>query len=301
MKAIVPPVLAALAFAGACFAETPAAPDTPPEKAAVIAADRAYEAAYAKADVKALADFFADDAEYTTEDGDTYSGRAEIEASLKTAFQSNKGAKLAITMDSVKVLSPDVVLEKGSTTVTSKSGNTDGSLYTIIYTKKEGKWKIANLVETSLPTASAHDHLSELEWLIGSWEDSDKTDNVTVHSQYTWSRGGSFITRNVTVKNGDETTMEGWQIIGWDPLAETVRSWTFDDQGGFSGGTFTHDGNRWLLRETGVTPEGGRTSADSVITKVSADKFTWEATNRTLDGDPQPGIPRLEVNRVKGN
>jgi len=301
MKAIASIIFAVSALAGACPSQTPAAPDTPPEKAAVIAADRAYEAAYAKADAKALADFFAEDAEYTTEEGNTYSGRAEIEASIKAAFQSNKGAKLAINVDSVKVLSPEVVLEKGSTVVTSKNGDTDGSLYTVIYTKKDGQWKISNLVETPLPTVSAHDHLAELEWLVGKWEDTDKTDNVMVRSQYTWSRGGSFITRNVTVKHGDDTTIEGWQIIGWDPVAEAIRSWIFDDEGGFSGGLFTRDGNRWLLRETGVTPEGGRTSSDSIITKLGADKFTWEATNRTLDGDPQPGVPRLEVNRVKGN
>jgi uncharacterized protein (TIGR02246 family) len=301
MKALVSSFLAVAALAGACYAESVAPPDVSPEKAAVLAADRAYESAYAKADVKALADFFADDADYTTEEGDTYSGRAEIEKSIKASFKANKGARLVINMDSVKVLSPDVVLEKGSTTVISKNGAADGALYTAIYTRKDGKWKISNLVETPLPTATAHDHLAELDWLVGSWEDTDKTDNVTVRSQYTWSRGGSFLTRNVTVKRGDDTTMEGWQIIGWDPVAEAIRAWTFDDEGGFSGGTFTRDGNRWLLRETGVTPEGGRTSADSTITKVSADKFTWESTNRTLDGDPQPGVPRLEVNRVKGN
>ena len=55
------------------------------------------------------------------------------------------------------------------------------------------------------------------------------------------------------------------------------------------------------LRETGVAPDGSRTSADNTITKLSADKLTWESNNRTLDGDPQPGIGRVEINRVKGN
>jgi hypothetical protein len=40
-----------------------------------------------------------------------------------------------------------------------------------------------------------------------------------------WARGGNFITRNVTVKRGGETTLEGWQIIGWDPIEERIRSW----------------------------------------------------------------------------
>ena len=96
-------------------------------------------------------------------------------------------------------------------------------------------------------------------------------------------------------------TLEGWQIIGWDPIEECIRSWTFDGEGGFSEGRFTRDGHRWLLRETGVTPDGSRTAADDTFTKLSADRFTWESNNRTLDGDPQPGIGRIEINRVKGN
>ena len=299
MKYTVLHTLAVTAFASAVFAQAPT--DTPPEKAAVIANDRAYEAAYAKADAKALTDFFAEDAEYTADDGRTFSGRAEIGEAMRAGLLANKGAKLTIAVDSVKVLAPEVVLEKGTTTVTGKDGSTSGALYTAIHVKKEGKWKMSQLVETPLPVVTAHEHLAELEWLVGEWEDSDKTDGVNVHSQFLWSRGGNFLTRNVTVKRGGDVTLEGWQIIGWDPVEERIRSWTFDGEGGFAGGTWTRDGQRWLLRETGVAPDGSRTGADNTFTKVSADRFTWEANNRTLDGDPQPSIGRIEINRVKGN
>ena len=123
----------------------------------------------------------------------------------------------------------------------------------------------------------------------------------SISSQYLWARGGNFLTRNVTVKRAGNVTLEGWQVIGWDPIQERLRSWTFDGEGGFSEGDFTRDGDRWLLRETGFAPDGSRTSGDSTITKVSADRFTWESNNRTLDGDPQPSIGRIEINRVKGN
>jgi uncharacterized protein (TIGR02246 family) len=284
-----------------CHAETPPAPDTPPERAAVMANDRAYEAAYAKADVQAVADFFAEDAEFVSEDGRTFSGRKEIEDSIRAAFTANKGAKLVINMDSVRVLSPDVVLEKGSTAVTYKSGEIDGALYTAIYVKKDGKWKISHLVETPLPTVTAHDQLTELAWLIGEWEDANKGDDVSVRSQFVWSRGGNFITRNVTVKTAGEVTLEGWQIIGWDPIQENIHAWTFDSEGGFSDGAFTREDNRWLLRETGVTPDGSRTTADSTFTKLNDNLFTWESNNRTLDGDPRPSVAPIQINRVKGS
>lgn len=288
-----------LALIFECFGQTAA--DMPPEKAAVIANDRAYEAAYAKADVKALADFFADDAEYTADDGRTFSGRTAIEESIRNAFLTNKGAKLAINVDSVRILAPEVVLEKGATTVTDKDGETSGALYSAIHVKKDGKWKISQLIETPLPEVTPHDRLTELEWLVGDWEETDKSTDLSVRSQYRWARSGNFLTRNVTVKRGDETTLEGWQIIGWDPFEETIRSWTFDDEGGFAEGRWTREGNRWLQRETGVAPDGSRTSADNTFTKLSADRFAWESDNRTLDGDPQPSISRIEIQRVKAN
>ena len=100
----------------------------------------------------------------------------------------------------MRVLSPEVVMEKGSTTVTAKNGETSGAQYAAIYVKKDGKWKISQLIETPLADVSPHDQLSPLAWLVGDWEEADKSDDLTVRSQYVWARGGNFITRNVTVK-----------------------------------------------------------------------------------------------------
>ena len=193
MKTIALFVFFSAALTGVSFAQDSA--DNSPEKAAVIANDRAYEAAYAKADVKALADFFAEDAEYTTDDGRIFNGREAIEGSdqapdsWRTAARSSQSA-----VDTVRVLAPGVVLEKGSTTVTAKDGETSGALYTAIHVKKDGKWKISQLIESPVPTPTPHDQLSELAWLIGEWEEADKSDDLTVRSQYVWARGGNFIT-----------------------------------------------------------------------------------------------------------
>lgn len=295
--ALLASVIAMLACAG--FAQAPA--DTSPEKTAVLANARAYEAAYARADVKAMAAFFAEDADYTTADGRILSGREAIEGALRAGLAANRGAKLAIAVDTVRILGPETVLEKGSTTVTAKSGETSSELYTAVHIKKDGKWKINQLIESPVPDLTPRDRLEELAWLAGEWEEVDKTDDLAIRSQYLWARGGNFLTRNVTVKRAGNITLEGWQVIGWDPIEERLRSWTFDGEGGFAEGYFTRDGNRWLLRETGVAPDGSRTSGDNTITKVSADRFTWESDNRTLDGDPQPSIGRIEINRVKGN
>ena len=299
MKTISLLVFTTAALLSAAVAQAPA--DSSPEQKAIVANDRTYEAAYAKADVATLVNAFADDAEYTTDDGRTFTGKAEIEAAIRAGLLGNKGSKLTITADSVRVLGPEAVMEKGSTLVTPKSGEPKAALFTAIYQKKEGKWKISTLLEIPMPVATAHDHLAELGWLIGEWEDSDKTNDTSVRSQYIWARGGNFMTRNVTVKRAGEVALEGWQVIGWDPVEERIRSWTFDGEGGFSEGRWSREGERWLLREAGFAADGSRTSADNTITKMSADRVTWESNNRTLDGDPQPSIGRIEINRVKGS
>jgi ketosteroid isomerase-like protein len=86
MKAFLIPAVVVIALTSTSFSQT--APDTPPEKEAVLANDRAFEAAYAKGDVKALAGFFAEDAEYTTEEGQTLAGNAAIEESMREAFKA---------------------------------------------------------------------------------------------------------------------------------------------------------------------------------------------------------------------
>lgn len=283
-----------------CQAADAKSSDVPPEMAAVLAKDRAYEEAYAKADVTALSAFFTDDAEYTSDDGRSFSGNAAIAACLRSAFAADKGAKIAIKADSVKVLTPDVAVEKGATIVTSKSGDESEALYTAVYLKKDGNWKMSQLVETPMPESSPSERLSQLSWLIGDWDEADKDAGVTIHSHYQWARGGNFITRNVTVKRGDDPVLEGWQIIGWDPVDGGIRSWTFDDEGGYTEGRWTSEGQRWLSRETGYSADGGRTTADNTISKSGDNTFFWESGNRTLDGDPQPGIGRVEIHRTKG-
>src|SRR5262245_21761470 len=281
MKIIALLALTSAVLAAVSHAETAA--EDPPEKTTVMTIDRAFEAAYAKADSKAIADFFTEDAQYTSDSGRTFAGRQAIEDSVRAAFAKNHGATLAIAPDSVRVVAPEVLLESGSTTVTAKDGDTNGALYTAVYVKKDGKWKISQLVETPSPDVTPHERLAELEWLVGEWEDTDKTNDLSVRSQFVWARGGNFLTRNVTVKKAGNVTLEGWQIIGWDPIEERIRSWTFDGEGGFADGTWTREGDRWLNRETGVSADGSRTSADNTYSKLGADRFTWESNNRTLD------------------
>lgn len=109
---LIPTVVLTLATATPGQSQT--APDAPPEKAAILANARSFETTHANGDVKAIAGCFAENAEYTTEEGRTFAGNAAVAESMELPFQENKGAKLTIHVDSVQVLTPEVVVEQNN-------------------------------------------------------------------------------------------------------------------------------------------------------------------------------------------
>lgn len=268
--------------------------------AIIQANDRAYEKAHANADAAVLSGFFAPDAEYTAEDGETFLGQEAIQRELKAGLAATKGAKLTIHADAVTELAPGVVLEKGRTVMTAPDGGSGETAFTAILVKHDATWKIRTLVESPLPKVNPGANLQALAWLVGDWKEQDDTTGVVVRSSYTWSRGGNYLTRNLSIQREGTTVLEGWQIIAWDPIAEGIRSWTFDGEGGFSEGRWTRDGNRWLVRDSGCSPDGSRVTSDQVFERLNENEAAWSAYNRTLDGEPMPSISRIHIQRTKG-
>jgi hypothetical protein len=84
-------------------------------------------------------------------------------------------------------------------------------------------------------------------------------------------------------------------------VRQQIRSWIFDSNGGFGESTWVSDGEDWLIRASNVLPDGSRSTAENVLTKVDDNKFTWESQNRTLNGEPQPSLDKTEVQRVAGS
>ena len=152
--------------------------------------------------------------------------------------------------------------------------------------------------EREAPPLSAYAQLEALEWLVGTWQ--DKIGNQTVQSKFNWAGDKNFLVRTINVQ-GNETSTDGWEIIGWDPVRQQIRSWIFDSNGGFGESSWVNNGEDWLIRASNVLPDGGRSTAENVLTKVDDNKFTWESQNRTLNGEPQPSLDKIEVQRVAGS
>jgi uncharacterized protein (TIGR02246 family) len=288
--------LTCVLVAAALAADTTGKPSSP-EAAAITNQIPNYVKAYNAGDAKALAQYFTDDAEYTDENGQLTEGRSDIEQLLTDTFSENKGATIDMQADAVRPLGADVFQARGETTVTSPDGQKRSAGYTAIYAKKDGKWLITNLIESPLADPTPGDQLSQLAWMIGSWK--DQGGDYAVETKADWARGNNFITRNFKVSEGDDVILEGWQIIGWDPIQKRIRSWIFDSDGGYGQGTWSRDGNRWLVKETRVEADGDESSSEQTLTYVDPNHCTYEAANRTRNGDPLPNITKVDIERVK--
>ena len=297
-------LIAALLIASAAFSPVRAedAAEKPRELTAEekVIADKAnaYVAAHNKGDAKALAAFFAEDAEWVDEDGAVLKGRAQIEAALKAALAGSKGRKLDLEVESARALTPDVLVEMGTSTVTEADGKNAVNSYTAVHVKKGNDWLISQLTETGASLAgSGALKLRELEWLVGSWV--DKSPGVEVKARVDWTASHTFLTRSFSVHRDGSESHSGTEIIGFDPALGKVRSWVFESDGTIAENVWTQDGPRWLIQAKATLPDGRKATAQHTLTSVNKDKHTWSSANREVDGELLPNIDPIEIVRAR--
>jgi hypothetical protein len=150
---------------------------------------------------------------------------------------------------------------------------------------------IASLRETPEQQVSHHEHLKELEWLVGDWV--EETDEAVVLTSVAWSENGNFLVRTFDVRVQGKPAVTGSQRIGWDPLTKQIKSWVFDSEGGYGDGLWMRNGNHWVIKTTGVRPEGRTTTATQVLTYVNKDTLRWKSIDRTLGAEIRHDIDEI--------
>ena len=267
------------------------------DEAAIRKAVESYVAAFNRGDAKALAALWCPAAVYTNPlSGEQVVGREAIEKQFAAIFAEAKGAKLEAKTDSIQFISPSVAIEHGTAKVIRPDQAPEESEYTAIYVKRDAQWLLDCVTEEDVPVVPSHyEQLKELEWMIGRWADQD--DEANVVTECNWTRNNNFLTRSFTVQIRDRIDMAGMQIIGWDPATKQLRSWVFDSDGGFGQGTWKKKGNRWYIQQSGVLPDGRKSSSVNIITYADDKTCTLQSVNRMVDGELLPNIEEVKVTK----
>ena len=273
-------------------------PDEPSaDEAAIRKADEAYVKAFNKHDAKALADAWSPEAVYLNRvTGAEVVGRAAIAEQFAALFKGQPEVKLDLSVESIQFVSPNVAVEHGTAKTLAPKAGPEEIAYSAVFVKRDGQWLLDRVTDKAKEAApSRYEQLKPLEWMIGRWVDKD--DNVDIETECQWTKNRSFITRSFTVAVQGEINMSGMQIVGWDPAAKTIRSWTFDSDGGFAEATWTCKKDRWFIQNKGVLADGRKASMVNVIKQVDQNSFTWQTVERTAGGELLPNINEVLIVR----
>jgi uncharacterized protein (TIGR02246 family) len=253
----------------------------PEDENAIQAVAGVFIRAYDAGDASAVAALYTEDAELIDEFGDGLEGRPAIHDFYARMFQERPGTKITVSMASLRFLGPDVAREIGQTQVTPPGGEPASvRRYTVLYVKQGGNWLYSSVREEHATGIVHHERLKALEWLVGEW--LDQSSDSTVHVTCRWSPDKNFLVRDFTIHVQGQPVMTVNQRIGWDPLTKQIKSWVFDSEGGYGDGLWTKRDKEWVVKSTGVLPDGRVATATHTLTQVGPNSARWSSTERTL-------------------
>ena len=240
--------------------------DRPEDERALRALAVAYARSYNAGDARSLASVFTNDAEMIDEYGQRLRGSPMIETVLGSLFRQRPGATLTIAPTSLRFIGPDVAQEEGRTVVKVGDEGPATRHYTLIAVKQGDRWRYSSFREEQDPTLTPHQRLEELAWLVGDW--TDESPDSVVQATCRWTEDGHFLLRDFTVQVQGKSVMTVNERIGWDPSTRQIKSWVFDSEGGHGSGLWSRAGNEWVIKSTGVMPDGRIATATHTLTRV---------------------------------
>ena len=246
-----------------------------------------------------LAALFTSQAEMIDENGTLHQGQKELTELFTAFFAKFPEAKLALEIESIRSLGPDLAIEEGTRYISAKSREGEGKAqlrYTAVRTKVDGKWLIASVREFAAdPLPTPHERLAGLAWLEGQWinEGTDGVAKIT----YRWSEDTNFLLGDIEITVAGKPAMKSSQRIGWDPLAGKVRSWLFDSDGGFAEGQWTQIDDAWVIKSMTTNPDGSTGSATITVTPKDKDHATMAGTERIVGDLREPDFELALVRR----
>jgi uncharacterized protein (TIGR02246 family) len=256
----------------------------------------AFEEAFNSADAKSVAALWKHDGDYIDDSGQVYAGRDAIEKQYAEFFANQKGHRIRVIIDSLRVLGDNVAIEDGRTVLEpAPAGAPATGKYTVVHVKVDGQWLMSTVRDARIEAVSGWKNVSDLEWLIGTWVAEEH--GVKMESVCRWVANKSFVERKYTVTQPDQTTTSGVQLIGFNAQQGHVQSWDFGPDGGHATGAWVAHQGGWTANMRGVTGDGFSTSSVNMLTRLDDNAYVWKSFQRRVGNTELPETDEIVMRR----
>jgi uncharacterized protein (TIGR02246 family) len=282
------PVMAALLLAVALHPQAIAQETAlAPLEEAVVRESEATVKAFNAGDAAALGRMFLDTGELVDEAGTVHNGQAAITELFTGFFGKYPKATLEMLVDSARPVGGTLAVEEGQRRITTAAGETAQVRYVAVRSKLGDRWPIASYREFAAdPLPTPREALQGAAWIVGDWVDESPEGRTEI--SFRWSDDGNFLIGDYVMSAAGAGESRSTQRIGWDPASGQVRSWTFDDDGGFTEGRWERTDEGWAVASQATMPDGTTGSATLTISVKDADHFVVRGTDRIVGDVAEP-------------
>jgi uncharacterized protein (TIGR02246 family) len=259
-------------------------------------------AALAKAfndrDPKAISELFTPHGEFIDADANVFDSHAAIAGEFAALFEVNPPNTIELIAEEIREISPEVLsVDCVATFAGADDSNSDDIDFSALVVKQsDGQWLLASIRsegEGDLRTPAAR--LQQLEWLIGEW--IDESGDSTMRTDTRLSEDGNFLITDFGIHVGGRQVMSGTQLIGWDASLDKFRSWVFDSEGGHAEGIWTEVEAAWIVKVTGVRPDGDIVSATNIYEAQGPEAYRFSVIDRIVGDVTEPDFTALVVRK----
>src|SRR5262245_17357768 len=263
---------------------------------AIRRGSKVFADAFNRADANAVARLWTPDGDYIDETGRKFQGREAIEKEYADFFQENRGVKIHIVIDSLRMIARDAAIEDGRAILDPAPAGAPGTTkYTAVHVKADGQWLMSTVRDIRLQETSARGRLADLQWLIGTWTAEEH--GARSRSVCRWIADQTFVERTYSTKQPDGAVSSGVQIIGFSPESGRVQSWNFTSDGGHAVGVWTPRPGGWSAEMRGVMGDGTETTAVNLLTRLDDSAYAWQSVQRSAGGRALPDTDEVVLKR----
>jgi uncharacterized protein (TIGR02246 family) len=275
-----------------------ATPGSEAESSGLAEALRQYVAAFNAHDAANVAALWSADGVYVDKgSGRRTEGREALAADFTALFVASPQVALHGEIEGVRMVADDAALVDGTSITAEPGAPAETSCFSAVFVKRDGAWLLDSVHESPLPQPeSPRQALEPLAWMVGQWRDAG--DGEQANTTVAWSPSEAFLIRSYSLERDGEEPFSGTQVIGWDPRAQEIRSWTFNSDGSFGDGVWSKSGDEWLVRASQTLAGGGAATGTQILKVVDANTVTVQTVGKEIDGAMEPASEPVTMVRV---